>query len=276
MINIRIMFATLLTIVTLYFAIVSGGPSYKFFFNSHALLLVFVGTACVFIFSNSSDRIISILKLIRKIIFSDVEQDRVQIIYRLYYLSSVRKNKYPQQYFHNTIDHPFLTDSISLLDAEHMNERDFKETISKRLDLVEEDYAADAEILNALAKYPPAMGLIGATSGMISMMMSIGNGDKSFIGKAMASALVATLWGIAFSNFVLLPLADLTVRMNNENIKNRKMILDALCLIKADKDPAIVFDLILSYVPFNKRKKVSDACISWYKKHIDGKKLEKA
>lgn len=268
MFNLRFILSVLLIITTLYLGVVSGGPALQFFLNTHALVLVFLGTLCVFVFSNSFNRIISIFKVLKKVAIEDFEQDRSQIIYRLYYLSSVVKNNYPKQYFQNVVDHPFLADSLKLLDVEQLDGEDFKKTIDKRLETIIDNYSEDSDVLAALAKYPPAMGLLGATSGMISMMMNIGSGDKGSIGSAMASALVATLWGIAVSNFILLPLADLVSRMNTANIANRTMIVDAFDLIKNKRDPAVVLEMILSYIPFKERRTVSDSCTKWYKNQI--------
>lgn len=200
---------------------------------------------------------------------NDFDFSNLGLIYRLHYLSSIIKNKFGSHYLQVAGDHPFLADLLKLLEARHVSEQDFVDTINKRLDILIDNFTEDAAVITALAKYPPAMGLIGATSGMISMMMTIGSGDKSSIGKSMAAALIATLWGIAFSNFILLPWADLTIRMNNANIKNRKMIVEALDLIKKDKEPALVLELLLSYVPYDAREKVAAECATWYRKHID-------
>src|SRR5690606_36274297 len=86
---------------------------------------------------------------------------------------------------------------------------EFKDLLTERI------YRArqrDEEIVNffrRLAKYPPALGLVGSVIGLVSLMRSVGQGaDASQVGLNMALALIATLYGLALSNFVLAPISE--------------------------------------------------------------------
>lgn len=263
--NIRLAFATLSILCTFYFGVIHGGPAIKFFFNTHALVLVFLGTLFISIFSTSADRAYSLLKLFKKIITNELENDRTRLIYRIYHFAFFRHHGLEIINYHLQInkEHPFVVESIRLLGDKSITDDDFQKLLTTRVDQMSENFNEDSQTLTALSKYPPAMGLIGATSGMISMMMTIGDGDKGSIGRSMATALIATLWGIALSNFVILPLADLASRMNSENLTSRKMIVDAFEMIKERKDPNLILELMLSYVPIDQRDNVTMSCNSW-------------
>jgi chemotaxis protein MotA len=266
-INFRFLLAAILSILTLFYGVFQTGIDKSLYLNLHAIILVFGGTLCVFLLSNSFERIKSIFKLILNVISIDFNYSREFLIYRLYFISNVVTPGQPKQNIHTSMDHPFIGEIVELIQLDKAEEGNFIEIANKRLEAISHSYFEDAETLSALAKYPPAMGLIGATSGIISMMASIGSGDKASLGYAMASALVATLWGIVVANFIILPLADLTNRMNANNIENRKMILEALLLIKKNKSPSLILELLVSYLPFESREKISSDCVSWYNKY---------
>ena len=62
--------------------------------------------------------------------------------------------------------------------------------------------------LHAIAKYPPALGMLGTVIGMISLFASLGGSDKSGLGPALATAMTATFYGLIMANGVLSPVAD--------------------------------------------------------------------
>lgn len=144
---------------------------------------------------------------------------------------------------------PFMREAFSLFKKEYMNATELKSVLLQRSDYFKKSYMSDAKTLNALAKFPPAFGLLGASTGMITMMSSIGQGQQDKIGSAMAIALVATFWGIAVANFLILPLADYASRMVQEDQHTRSMIIDGIVMIKEGADTNLVLEKVLAYLP---------------------------
>src|SRR5665213_2509183 len=91
--------------------------------------------------------------------------------------------------------HPFLIEAYLISARNDMTHAEFKMILQGRRQRFQERNAWEAKILTALAKFPPAFGLLGATTGMIAMMSNLGGGGKEIIGPSMAIALVATFWG---------------------------------------------------------------------------------
>lgn len=95
-------------------------------------------------------------------------------------------------------------------------------------------------------KFPPGLGLLGASSGMIEMMVGLNSSGMDGIGNAMAVALVATFWGIAIANFVFLPLADYAARVASEDFFTRSLVVHGISLIKQGMAPKIIAETLIS------------------------------
>ena len=90
---------------------------------------------------------------------------------------------------------PFLQECVEFLKANPDDFQELEPILAKRIRVMYELYLNDAVRFKSLAKYPPAMGLLGAVTGMITMLSKIGTeGAATGIGPAMAVALVATFY----------------------------------------------------------------------------------
>jgi len=77
----------------------------------------------------------------------------------------------------------------------------------RKIDLIQRDHDAVQSLKN-LAKYPPALGMIGTVLGLVGMFSKLNAEDKSLLGPALALALTTTFFGLILSNTVIMPLAD--------------------------------------------------------------------
>lgn len=67
------------------------------------------------------------------------------------------------------------------------------------------DYQA-ARLFEAMGGYAPTIGILGAVMGLIHVMENLS--DPSLLGKGIATAFVATIYGVASANLFFLPIAN--------------------------------------------------------------------
>lgn len=67
------------------------------------------------------------------------------------------------------------------------------------------DYQA-ARLYEAMGGYAPTVGILGAVMGLIHVMQNLA--DPSLLGKGIATAFVATIYGVASANLFFLPIAN--------------------------------------------------------------------
>ena len=70
---------------------------------------------------------------------------------------------------------------------------------------VDSDLAA-AQVFKSMGGYAPTIGILGAVIGLIQVMGNLA--DPNQLGAGIATAFVATIYGVGFANLLFLPVAD--------------------------------------------------------------------
>lgn len=100
----------------------------------------------------------------------------------------------------------------------------------RKVDLVQRNHDAVQAFRN-LAKYPPALGMIGTVLGLVGMFARLNADDKSLLGPALALALTTTFFGLILSNTFIMPLAD-RLQIRHQAYKRRmNHVFELLVLI---------------------------------------------
>lgn len=235
-----------------YFGIVHGLSAPSMLLNSHALILVCGGTVAITLFSYSFEKIEEVLNFIKNGFMFKKTKKEMALIEDL--LVAV-KGWYgtDRLYVDMNAKHPFIKDSFRILNEADITASDVAHILNSRKEAVSRKYFEDAKVLNNIAKYPPHLGLLGAASGMIQMMMSLGKGGIDIIGSAMAVALTATLWGIFLNNFIFLPLSDSATKAAEDEMYIRNMIVEAVILMKKGYSEKVVTETVVSKLSAQQR-----------------------
>jgi chemotaxis protein MotA len=92
-----------------------------------------------------------------------------------------------------------------------------------------------AKLFEAMGGYAPTIGIIGAVMGLIHVMQNLA--DPSQLGNGIAVAFVATIYGVAFANLLLLPIANKLKGMALRQTRYREMLLEGLLSIGEGENP---------------------------------------
>lgn len=82
--------------------------------------------------------------------------------------------------------------------------------------------------------YSPTMGILGAVMGLITVMQNLA--DTDHLGQGIASAFVATIYGVGLANLWLLPVATKLKNLLHEQFRLEDMSIAGLAGI-ADHAP---------------------------------------
>lgn len=238
----------------LYFGVFAGFSALDIFFNEHAIILVFGGTLGITLITYPFSMLMEIYEFLlygfllkRSHNTSKIAFDLLSSIYRVQKGASLADLKGTHNFVKDAIrvmaDGKYgVDDTVSVLESTKM-------AFSKK-------YTEHAKVMQNISKFPPALGLLGASTGMIQMMMNLGTGGAASIGASMAVALTATFWGIALANFVFLPLADYAFRLAEEDIFVRNVIIDAAVLVKEGASFEVLTEAVSNRLPIYERFKV--------------------
>jgi chemotaxis protein MotA len=94
------------------------------------------------------------------------------------------------------------------------------------------------QVFESAGGFSPTIGIIGAVLGLIQVMQHLDNIEE--VGKGIAVAFVATIYGVAAANLFFLPVAGkLKIRNEQENVL-REMILEGVISILEGMNPRMV------------------------------------
>src|SRR5690606_11596222 len=95
-----------------------------------------------------------------------------------------------------------------------------------------------ARFYESMGGYSPTIGIIGAVMGLIHVMGNLA--DPSKLGPGIATAFVATIYGVAIANLFLLPVANKLRARARVEARYREMIIEGLIAIAEGEHPRAI------------------------------------
>jgi len=92
-----------------------------------------------------------------------------------------------------------------------------------------------AKVFESMGGYAPTVGIIGAVMGLIHVMGNLA--DPNQLGSGIAVAFVATIYGVASANLILLPVANKLKAVAIRQSRYREMLLEGLLSIAEGENP---------------------------------------
>ncbi|MGB3940695.1 MAG: flagellar motor protein [Candidatus Manganitrophaceae bacterium] len=148
---------------------------------------------------------------------------------------------------------PFFKKGLQLL-MDGTEPRLLREILEMELAFGEEHHVMAAKVFDAAGGYCPTFGIIGAVLGLIHVMENLA--DPSKLGSGIATAFVATVYGVLAANLVFLPLASkLKMRGQMEGI-TRQLVIEGLMSIAAGENPRLIQEKLEGFLTEDQKKKV--------------------
>lgn len=84
---------------------------------------------------------------------------------------------------------------------------------------------------------------------MISLLQTLGEpGAQSRIGPAMATALIATFYGLVVANLILIPISEKLAALSTSDKVMRQIIKDGVLMIVEKKHPTYIEEYLKSFL----------------------------
>ncbi len=132
------------------------------------------------------------------------------------------------------------------------------EVLENDLAVYEARMRDEAALFEAAGGFSPTMGIIGTVMGLVLTLGQIG-GDTKELAHAIATAFIATLYGIAFANLIWLPVSNkLKGQLKSERLE-KELIIMGVRSIQQGESPALVREKIEGYLEERDRKALDEA-----------------
>lgn len=135
------------------------------------------------------------------------------------------------------VEDPFLKQTLMLaIDGTEPSE--VRKIMQMEIDNKTEMEEKIPQVFEAAGGYSPTVGIIGAVIGLIQVMQHLNNIDE--VGRGIAVAFVATIYGVALANLVFLPAAGkLKIRQREEQVI-KEMMLEGVISILEGMNPRMI------------------------------------
>ena len=142
------------------------------------------------------------------------------------------------------VQDPFLRKALNLaVDGIEMSQ--IRSIMEVEITLLEQDGETEAKVFECAGGYAPTIGIIGAVLGLIQVMKNLANIDE--VGRGIAVAFVATVYGVASANLLFLPAANKLKARVRETVRIREVMLEGVLSIVEGLNPKLIRTKLEAY-----------------------------
>jgi chemotaxis protein MotA len=131
-----------------------------------------------------------------------------------------------------------------------------RKMMTREMELAIQRQEVGEKVFRAIGESAPAFGMVGTLVGLVQMLSSMS--DPTSIGRAMAVALLTTLYGVLIAQLIALPISDKLEAKNEIERANRVLIIEAIVQIHDRNNPTAVLDILEAYLPEKQRNRRED------------------
>ncbi|MHB1630189.1 MAG: flagellar motor protein [Bacilli bacterium] len=256
-----------LGLLSLFVAFVMEGGSPLALFGLSAGLIVLGGTIGAVMVSFGTRQLKSIPALL-KVAFVTKPEDPLDVIEQLVGLATVARREgilaledkvesYSDEFFKNGVR--LVVDGV---DPELV-----RDILENELNALEARHESGAAVFEAAGGYAPTMGIIGTVMGLIHVLSNLSDVNK--LGPLIATAFIATLYGVGSANLFWLPIATKLKTRSKEEMLSRELILEGILSIQAGENPTILGQKLRVFLAPGRRTKDSPPSIEEGRAAVD-------
>lgn len=204
------------------------------------LIIVFGGTFATLVAAFPFPTVMKLGKVFMKAMNSDVEDplEAVQTFVRLADKAR-REGLLSLEDESSTLHDEFMRDGIQEV-VDGTPPEQISELLEIRIGEMEARHKECYSMFEAAGGFAPTMGIIGTVLGLVVVLGGLGDSDAGELGHAIATAFIATLYGVFTANIIWLPLGQRLKRKSEEETSHKRMIIEGILAIQAGDAPRLV------------------------------------
>lgn len=215
------------------------GIKLGFLFQPTAMLVVLGGTLGAVVVRRGLGGLKSALLATIKLCVRESTDELEAIIARLQWLArtTMREGVRVIEAQARQATDPLVSRAL-MLAAEYAEPAMVREALDRMLDAEDERGTHDAATMEAAGGYAPTFGILGAVLGLISVLRSLN--DPAALGSGIATAFVATLYGVGIANLLFFPVASRLRERHEFRMKRREALAHSLTALAAHESPSAI------------------------------------
>ncbi|WP_057830899.1 flagellar motor protein [Colwellia sp. TT2012] len=224
-----------IAIFAVYFGFTLDGGHLSALFELPAFIIVFGGTLGAVMLQSSMMQFTHAISLL-KWVFSPPKYDMDRGINEIVdWATKARESGYLA--LEDTaleIEDSYTQKGLNLL-VDGVDLENFRVALELDLDIYREHNLRSANVFEAMGGYSPTIGILGAVLGLIHAMSNLA--EPELLGQGIATAFIATIYGVGFANLLYLPIANKIRAIIHQQTMYREMICEGLVSIANGENP---------------------------------------
>ncbi|MDI3257876.1 MAG: flagellar motor protein [Kyrpidia sp.] len=228
-------------------AFIAEGGEIQALFQWTAALIVFGGTFAATLVGLSRDQILAVPKLL-KVAFLGKTQNPHRLINDLVELAGTARKEglLALEDRIEQFEDPFLKQGIQLI-VDGVDPELVRTMLETDVQFLEHRHRQGAAVFEAAGGYAPTMGIIGTVMGLVHVLSNLS--DVQSLGPLIATAFIATLYGVASANLIYFPIAAKLKLRSQEEIMIRELIIEGVLSIQAGENPNLLGQKLKAFLP---------------------------
>jgi chemotaxis protein MotA len=222
-----------------------------------AMLLVFVGTIGATMSGYTMKDITGIAKVVMKAFMPGPPPETGQTIEQMVGFADKarRDGLLALEEEAKSIEDPFLKRGIQMA-IDGTDPEVVREVLETEVAALKERHKVGAKFFGDMGAFAPTLGIIGTVLGLVHMLENLS--DPSSMGPLIASAFVATLWGVMSANLIYLPISNKLKRSSAEEVAFKELVVEGVLAIQAGANPRAVGEKLKSFLPPKEREELDE------------------
>jgi chemotaxis protein MotA len=222
-----------------------------------AAVIVLGGTLGAVMVTSPFSALVGAVKGLKDVFFENVINFEAAIEEVIGYATKARKSSIISlEEDLGDITDPFLKKALTLA-VDGTDIQELRGMMSLEIFQAEKHAEAAAKAFEAAGGYSPTVGIIGAVLGLIQVMKHLE--DISEVGRGIAVAFVATVYGVAVANLFFLPAANKLKSRIHEEVQAKELLLEGVTSILEGMNPKLIRVKLEAYIQHKGPKKDKDS-----------------
>ena len=150
------------------------------------------------------------------------------------------------------IKEPFLKKALQNV-ADGMDADDLRILMEDEAASLEKGGRAAAKVFAAMGGYAPTIGILGTVVSLTHVLENLS--DPSSLGHSIASAFVATLWGVLSANIIWLPIGSRIGRMTDQLSERLTLLTEGVLAVQSGAQPRVLSEKLSAMLPASEQPK---------------------
>ena len=216
-----------------------------------AFVIIFFGTSGATMMSFPYDVVKEVIPVLKKA-FQRQELDPTAIVTQLvgFATKARREGLLGLEEEAEAVGDPFLKKGLQLV-VDGTDIEMIRNIMETDIAFLESRHKVGESIFGTFGGFSPTLGIIGTVVGLVHALSAFGSGEADPVAlvAAIATAFIATFYGISFANLFFLPISFKLKQNSQQEVLLREVMLEGILAISAGDNPRIVEEKLKAFLP---------------------------